>query len=365
MFYNITKNTKPFLIYNQKNIINKIRQWNKLLPNIKPYYALKCNPDKNIVKLMNSHNINFDCASKNELKQIIKQNIDPIRIIYANPVKMVDHLEYAFNNKVDLMTFDSYEELRKISYYYKNAKLIIRLKVDDSKSILKFNSKFGVALDECYQLLKYAHDLKLNIVGVSFHVGSKCTDNNVYYNALNATRHIYNIALSLGYKLNVIDIGGGFPGSNDIQFTNMAHSISKGIYDHFNNIDIKFMAEPGRYFVESAYTLVAQVINKKTIIENNQKKIIYYISEGVYGAFNNIITDQYKPEILTCSKKEKCISTVFGPTCDSLDCIGENILLPELEINDILYVENMGAYTTSCATSFNGFEPAKVKYMIN
>jgi len=365
MFYNRIKNTKPFIIYNQKNIINKISQWHTLLPNVKPYYALKCNPDKNIIKLVNSYNINFDCASKNEIKQIITQNIDPSRIIFANPIKMINHIDYAYKNNVDLMTFDSYEELKKISYYHKNARLIIRIKVDDSKSILKFNSKFGVALNDCYKLLKYAHDLQLNVVGVSFHVGSRCSDNNVYYNALNATRQVYNMALSLDYKLGIIDIGGGFPGSNDIEFTNMAHTISRGINDHFKNIKINFIAEPGRYFVESAYILVAQVIGKKIIVENNQKKIIYYISEGIYGAFNNIITDHYKPEILTLSKKEKYLSTVFGPTCDSFDCIGQDILLPELEINDILYVKNMGAYTTSCATSFNGFKPAKVKYIIN
>jgi ornithine decarboxylase len=106
-------------------------------------------------------------------------------------------------------------------------------------------------------------------------------------------------------------------------------------------------------------------INKKTIIKGGVKSNIYYINEGVYGCFNNIITDKAEIHINTFKShipEVKC--TIFGPSCDSLDCIAKDIMLPELDVGDYIYVENMGAYTTSCSNNFNGFPAAKVKYIM-
>jgi len=359
------KNDESFIIFHPNNVINRINQWSQFLPYIKPYYAIKCNPDINVLKIMKRYNMNYDCASKNEINKIIGMGIDSNKIIFANPSKMVDHIKFAKYNNISLMTFDSIEELYKIKINYPNADLILRIMVDDSQSKLKFNSKFGVEMKDVHKILSIAKLIELNVVGISFHVGSQCNDETIYLSALETCRIVYNMALNIGYKLNIINIGGGFPGYNDYMFIKMGMNIHIGIEKYFNKIDIDFIAEPGRFFAESAYTVVAKVINKKTIIKENIKSNIYYINEGVYGCFNNIITDKAEIYINTFKNhipEVKC--TIFGPSCDSLDCVAKDIMLPELDVGDYIYVENMGAYTTSCSNNFNGFPSAKVKYVM-
>ena len=362
---NKNNNNNSFIIFHPSNIVNKINQWSLLLPGITPYYALKCNPDKRIINIMKNYNIHYDCASKNEIKKILGCNIMNDKILFANPCKMTDHIQYAKSKNINLMTFDTINELYKIKEHYSSADLLLRIKVDDTKSVLKFSSKFGADISDVSKLLFVGKKLGLNIVGVSFHVGSKCIDINAYGDALHLSRQVFNLGLKAGYKFKIVDIGGGFPGADDYTFRKMTSIINTSINKYFSKDDIQFIAEPGRYFVESAYTIVAKIINKKTITENNKPKNIYFINEGIYGCFNNVLTDKATIKINTFKPNNQNIkSTIFGPSCDALDCIASNIELPNLEIDDYIYVENMGAYTTACATNFNGFNMASVKYVL-
>jgi ornithine decarboxylase len=359
------KSNEPFIIFHPNNIIKKINQWSLLLPGITPYYALKCNPDKKIIDIMKNFNMHYDCASKNEIKKILTNNIIHNKIIFANPSKNPDHIQYAKNKNINLLTFDSFNELHKIKALHPSAKLLLRIKVDDSKSSLKFSSKFGVDITDVSKLLLLAKVLELNIIGISFHVGSRCNDIDTYTNALQLSRQVFNIGLKCGYKFSMINIGGGFSGTDDYTFQQIAKTINTNIDKYFNKNSIDFIAEPGRYFAESAYTIVVKVINKKSIIDNNKLKILYFINEGVYGCFNNLLTDKANIKINTFKPYNQNIkSTIFGPSCDALDCIASNIELPELEIGDYIYIENMGAYTAACGTNFNGFNMARVKYIL-
>ena len=170
----------------------------------------------------------------------------------------------------------------------------------------------------------------------------------------------------------VIDIGGGFPGDNNEKFFKMAGVINNSIEELFDTLPTKpqFIAEPGRFFVTSAYTLVTSVINKK-IIKNSEitddKHIVYYLSEGVYGSFNNTVFDHASIILLPFNerneKQYEC--TVYGPTCDSIDKVSSNCKLPDLSIGEVIYIENMGAYTIAASSNFNGFMQTECKYIIN
>jgi diaminopimelate decarboxylase len=96
-----------------------------------------------------------------------------------------------------------------------------------------------------------------------------------------------------------------------------------------------------------------------------EKRILYYLNDGVYGSFNCIYFDHETPTILPFNEREEKLykSTIFGPTCDSIDMISENILLPELAIGEWVYVENFGAYTTASSSFFNGFRTSLCKYI--
>jgi ornithine decarboxylase len=365
---------QPFYIIDLGELVKLYQKWEHNLPKIKPYYAVKCNPNPVILHALSCLGASFDCASENEIKTIVELTNDPKRIIFANPCKMSSQIKYARANDVDIMTFDCEEELYKIRLYHPYAKLVLRLAVDDSKSKCKFNSKFGCKIENVLTLINLIKILKLELIGFSFHVGSGCSDVESFYSAIKTTREAYDIAEKQDIKINIIDIGGGFPGINKVDcvtFENIALRVNEAINDFFPNDIVTFIAEPGRYFAEGTHTLILNVIGKKrelyfnTDKNENEEVIVYYLNDGIYGSFNCIYFDHHSPKILPFNEKNEKLhkSKIFGPTCDSIDLIKEEIMLPELAIGEWVYVENFGAYTTAASSSFNGFITTDYKYI--
>jgi len=362
---------RAFYLIDLGEIIKSFSKWITLLPNVKPYYAVKCNPNIAILDALANLGANFDCASQAEIKTIIELTNDPSRIIFANPCKMSSQIRYARANDVDLMTFDCEEELYKIKLYHPYAKLVLRLAVDDSKSMCKFNKKFGCKLNQVLELLTISKTLKLDVVGFSFHVGSGCSSSDNYYKAIEDCKNAADIAKTIGIHISIIDIGGGFPGvDRTIRFEDIAKRVNDGINDFFSdelaNGSVKFISEPGRYFAEKTHTLVLNVIGKKIITDDSgEKMIVYYLNDGIYGSFNCIYFDHNIPTILPFNERDGKLykSRLFGPTCDSIDLIADEIMLPELAISEIVYVENFGSYTVAASSNFNGFKTTICKYI--
>jgi len=198
-------------------------------------------------------------------------------------------------------------------------------------------------------------------MGVSFHVGSQCINTENYLHALNISSVIFNEAKRVGLKLTMLDIGGGFPirhfdSDNHTTFKDIAIPIKKKMKKLFDK-DTVFIAEPGRFFAGPSGILVTQVVGRT--FRNN--KNYYYLNDGVYADFSGIVFDHCRYEFRTLRRGQKYLCTLAGPTCDSFDTISLNEELPELEVGNIIYAKNIGAYSSASAVSnFNGFPPAKV-----
>lgn len=368
-----------FLIMDIGILFKQYKLWQSLLPNVEIYYAVKCNPDKILLQTLAYLGVGFDVASKAEISMIDDLEISGDKIIFANPVKAIDHIMCARDLNINIMTFDNEDELKKISVLHPKAQLILRIYVDDSKSRISFSSKFGCPPNNLDNVFTLAKQLEMNLVGVSFHVGSSCLDAAAYANAIIQAREVFKIAEKYGYKFHILDIGGGFPGTEEeqnseecpITFEKIANEVNSQLEKSFSDVEnLRVLAEPGRFFATGCGILVTNIIGKKKIVagesdEEKQKIFHYFINSNLYGMFNNIVFDHAKPEfhLLNKIKGEKYISTIFGQTCDSLDKICENVNLPELACGDWLYVPNHGAYTSAAASTFNGFSLAETKYI--
>jgi diaminopimelate decarboxylase len=348
---------EAFFIVDIGKVIRQYERWVQGMPTVKPYYAVKCNPNPVIIKVLSDLGCNFDCASKNEIAGVLSIMDSPERIVFANPCKMSGQIKYARAVDVDTMTFDSDHELYKIKLYHPNANLLVRIKVDDTGSKCRFSCKFGCPMDEVDNLLNIAKTLSLKIVGVSFHVGSGCTDPNKYSNAVENAKSVIDKCTEMGFAADIIDIGGGFEDST-------FDDISKVVNEYTSKYrDIKWIAEPGRFMVNNSHTLVVNVIGKKKI---GDQDFVYYLNDGVYGSFNCIYFDHALPEVCPFNERNgpRYKSIIFGPTCDSLDKISDNVMLPEMAIGEWCYIEKFGAYTTAAASTFNGFQQTQVIYVI-
>jgi ornithine decarboxylase len=359
----------PLVVVDHDILRRNYATFKRHLPRVQAYYAVKANSDPAIVRTFYKAGASFDVASWPEF-QIVNQFIKRLparerqdwiwdKIIYANPIKATETLELLDPYK-PLVTFDNAEEIRKIRRYAPHAGLALRVRVPNTGSMVELSAKFGASPGESVDLILAAQKAGLSVEGLSFHVGSQCTNFENFVQAINMSAAIFQEARERGYgKMNLLDIGGGFPAPYDASvkpFRDLARKINAEI-DRLFPRDIEILAEPGRFMVATAATSVAKVIGKAV----RDGKLCYYIDDGVYSTYSGIVFDHGQYPVKAFRKGPRQICSVFGPTCDSFDTISLSESLPaNLELDDLVYSENIGAYSVASATRFNGFPPAKV-----
>lgn len=398
-----------FYVYDLGEVHRTYLSWKEYFPNIHPYYAVKCNPDVGLLKELATNGVNFDCASPAEIDIVLKEGIEPSRILYANPCKSIWDIKYAVEYGVTQTTFDTTYELEKIAKYAPHMKCILRLYACDPNAQCQLSNKFGAYEDEWDNILKKAKDLQITLTGISFHVGSGSSSPYAFSQAIHQAKRLYDLGKEYGYELTCIDIGGGFMKTHLSTIPEAIHIAIKEC--GFDKEPFKIIAEPGRFFAESSGHLFTKVLG---IRDRSSTHRDYWISDSLYGSFNCILYDHIHPKPLilkNISKKIECedtlmqpttpdktewdtsssfnndindstsssssttpslhnsdsdsetnytnkftkyISTLFGPTCDGMDIVMKDIPLPRLELNDWIVFPNMGAYTIAGACVFNG-----------
>lgn len=367
-----------FFVADIGQVYRQYVRWMTKLPRIEPFYAMKCNNDPVVLKLFASLGMGFDCASKNEIENILDLGVDPSRIIFAHPCKAPSYMRHAESVGVKMMTFDNADELRKCKNTCPNAQLVLRIMTDDSKSLCQFSIKFGAHMDSVLELLQLAQELDLNVVGVSFHVGSGASDPSSFVEAVSNARRVFDLAENLGMPpMSLLDVGGGFVSET---FDATSKVLGPAVDKYFPSSSVRVIAEPGRYFVSSAFTLATHVVGRRVtspVGGTGQAQSMLYINDGVYANMNCIIFDHQEPVPKVLTHKNRFLYceddqqdqqqlgtaghevSIWGPTCDGLDVITKSSFLPvPVDVGDWLYFTEFGAYTLSASTTFNGFNTA-------
>lgn len=372
----------PIFIIDHEKIRENYREFKEKLPGVQAYFAVKSNSNPEIVKTMYKMGASFDVASFPEF-MLVYDNIKHLpekerqdfiwdKIIYANTIKPAEDLEKLNSYKV-LVTFDNIEELRKIKKHAPDVGLVLRVRVPNTGSMVELSSKFGAHPGEAVGLIAEAINLGLGVEGISFHVGSQCNNFDNYMQALNFVSSIFKEAKLRNYKIGftdkegkqkkILDIGGGFPVrySPDVKsFTTLAKKLNSEIKNLFSDDNVQVIAEPGRFIVATTCSLVTKIVGKSI----RDGKTCYYLNDGVYHTFSGQVFDHQHYPLHSFKEGEKKLCATFGPTCDAFDTISLSDELPEdLQIDDLLYAENVGAYTIVSSTYFNGFPPAKVAHI--
>jgi ornithine decarboxylase len=360
----------PLVIVDHAALRQNYQRFRMHLPRVQVYFAVKANSDPEIVKTFYEVGSSFDVASMAEFHTVHdliknlpdKERQDFIwdRIIYAHPIKAIETLRQ-LDQYQPLVTYDNHQEVQKIARYAPHAGLVLRLRVPNTGSMVELSSKFGALPGEAVDLIAFAHNNGLNVEGLSFHVGSQCTNPQNYVQAINLAANVFAEAMSRGFELKLLDIGGGFPARYDDSvpsFESLATTIISEL-DRLFPSPIEILAEPGRFLVASAMTAVAQIIGKAV----RGGKLCYYLDDGVYHTFSGVIFDHCLYHLKSFKGGPMQICSVFGPTCDALDTISLAEQLPDLALGDYLYSENIGAYSSASSTHFNGFPPAKLVHV--
>ncbi|PIA35539.1 hypothetical protein AQUCO_03500119v1 [Aquilegia coerulea] len=358
----------PFYVMDLGVVVSLMDKWIRTVPSVRPFYAVKCNPEPSFLGALAALGAGFDCASRAEMEAVLALGVSPDRIVYANPCKAESHIKYAASVGVNLTTFDSRNEIEKIRRWHPKCALLIRLKApDDGGARCPLGPKYGALPEEITPLLEAANAARLMVSGVSFHVGSGATQSRAYHSAIGAAKNVFDTATRLGMpRMHILNVGGGFTVGH--QYDDAAVTIKSSIKTYFGDYPgLMVISEPGRFFAETSFTLATNIIGKR--VRGDLRE--YWINDGIYGSMNCILYDHATVMATplacssnranpTCRGMKTYASTVFGPTCDALDTLLTGFQLPELQVNDWLVFPNMGAYTASAGSNFNGFKTSAI-----
>ena len=343
---------KPFLIIDSHIIRQKTRRFMAALPRVRPHYAVKANPDRRVLKTLMEEGAGFEIASIAELDLLLELGVPVKEIFYSNPMKSRAYLEYAATKGVEWYVLDSVEELRKIVSVKSDAKMYLRIDTPNIGSDWPLAGKFGTHLADINAIIEEAAKIKADLAGVTFHVGSQCRNPQNWRVGIERALRVFADMREMGLNPRLLNIGGGYP-VRHLKPIPAIEIIADVINEALAELsdEIQIIAEPGRYLVSDSAYFVCQVVG--TAIRNGNRWM--YWDAGMFGGMIEV-TEGLTYEILT-DRTGNCVPwSIAGPTCDSVDILMHDVMLPaDIQEGDLIYIPNTGAYTTAYASNFNGF----------
>ncbi|ENK0809777.1 type III PLP-dependent enzyme [Vibrio fluvialis] len=348
----------PLLMLDCDIIRQQYRALSAALPNVTLHFALKPLPHPVVVRTLLQEGASFDLATTGEVELVAQEGVPAERTIHTHPIKRDSDIRDALAYGCNVFVVDNLNELAKFKAYRDDVELLVRLSFRNSEAFADLSKKFGCSAEQALTIIEMAKEWNIRIKGLSFHVGSQTTNPQKYVEAIHTCKEVMEQVVERGLPaLSTLDIGGGFP----VNYTKQVMPIDQfcvPINEALAELPetVQVIAEPGRFIVAQSMMSVASVMGQA----ERDGQTWYYLDDGVYGSFSGLIFDDAQYPLVTLKQEgEYAPSVLAGPTCDSIDVIAENILLPKLDNGDLIIGRMMGAYTSATATDFNFFKRAQ------
>jgi ornithine decarboxylase len=347
----------PLFLIDAERVRAQFRSLTAALPGVALYYAIKSLPHPAIVAVLKQEGACFDLATNGEVQLVRRLGAAPDRCIHTHPIKRDCDIRTALDYGVTHFVVDNEDELRKFVRYRNRASLLIRLAFR-SDAVVDLSRKFGCEPQALQDLLALAAQLRIDVVGLSFHAGSQAANPQMHVRAIEVCGELMRRARERGgvrHDLSILDIGGGFPidylhGTAPMPIEEFCAPI-RGALRALDGA-VRIIAEPGRYLSAPCAVAVASVMGRA----QRDGRWWYYLDDGLYGSYSGQMYDHAKYPIEALATEGPTYPSVLaGPTCDSIDVIREQIDLPKLEQGDLVVGRVMGAYTWASASEFNFF----------
>jgi ornithine decarboxylase len=353
----------PVLVGDTRLVRQRLAAFEASLPGVRPFYAVKCNSERQVLRTVAEHGSGFEVASLGELRLLQDIGVDARHVLYSNTVKPAAHIRGAHEAGVWRFAIDSEGELDKVARCAPGSAVYVRVRVDDSGAVFPLSRKFGAEAHHARALLLQARELGLQPYGVTFHVGSQCTSTSAWVQALSSVGRLMRQLKRDGVHLEMLDIGGGFParyGEPAPTIGEIGAVVSRAFDEMLPYRPALLAAEPGRHIVAETAVMVAEVLGREVRAGEDW----LYLDVGAYNGLMETqqTVGQWRFPLWSSRPDHGAIEqvpyTVTGPSCDSSDTMFYGALLPvTMTEGDRVYVGSAGAYTLSYASHFNGFAP--------
>lgn len=353
----------PYLLINLDKVREAYEKLHRYLDGLEIFYAMKCNPDLEIMKTILELGGQFEISSAYEMRRAVEAGADPKKLLFSNPIKTLDDIKEAFEAGVNHFAFDSYSEVDKLAEGAPGSNVYVRLAIPVHRSVVASEGKFGVSIEVARELTKYAKEKGLKPYGISFHVGSQNLDYKAWGHAIQYSAKLMNLLKKDHINLGFLDIGGGFPVTyDDVGRDNLdkISSIIKKSLERYIPKDVRVVVEPGRYMVAASGIMVGSVMG---LAQRFDRKWLHLDVGALNGLMESLETNNTLAFPVRDSKHsvDKDVFTLTGPTCDSQDTILFDVpISSNIGVGDKIYFQYAGAYTTSLTDRFNGFPNPKI-----
>jgi ornithine decarboxylase len=361
----LTQPQTPFLALDLDIVEDRFLELRDHFPAASIHYAVKANPEREVVELLAALGSSFDFASSSELDMCLGLGVSPDRLSYGNTIKKPADIAYSFQRGVGCFAFDSEAELRKLAIHAPGSEVMCRLHTTGENAGWPLSRKFGCDLEMAAELLLLAPELGLQPTGVTFHVGSQQTDPTQWRRPLRESAQLFGKLAYEGITLDTVNIGGGFPVPYDGEvppLSEFADVIAAAMFEAFGNSQPKLMLEPGRSLVAEAGVIQSEVVLVSRKSRSDEVRWVY-LDVGKFGGLAETLDESIQYRLRTARTGMPGAVVLAGPTCDSADILYEKAgyTLPlDLESGDRVEILNTGAYTSSYASvGFNGFPPLR------
>lgn len=356
----------PTLALDFEVISKTYDRFTRAFPQGNIFYAMKANADPLISRLVVNKGGGLEIASAAELNRALEAGATGDQIICSNPIKNPAFLRQMQEAGVYAMVIDSSYEVEKVAQHAPGSRVYIRLAVDNTGSVLPLAGKFGVDGATALSLADQARDAGLEVIGLSFHVGSQCLSPNNWANAIRASGQVWRAAERRGHRFTLLNIGGGYPVGHYRDRTipkleTIGRVVARSIARYIPATDdLMLILEPGRGLVGEAGRLLAKVEGKA----DRGGDTWLYLDAGVFNGLMETY-EGFPPVVGLMARDAKTRDemryTLAGPSCDSCDVIARGVKMPEIHIGDRLVFYDAGAYTNEYAAAFNGFPIPEVR----
>jgi ornithine decarboxylase len=348
----VEEHGSPLLVLDCETLRSTYRTLRAALPGVDLFYAIKSLSAIPVLEVLAAEGANFDIATTGEIRLMEAIAADPQKTIHTHPIKRDQDIRDALEFGCTTFVVDNPDELAKFRDYAGKAKLLLRVSFRAKQVNSDLSRKFGCAPRNIPMMLAAAKKLGVDVIGLSFHVGSQCLDTDAHVKAIEECRAFFgNTELEGAENLRVLDIGGGFPADytgQGLDLIEYCRPIVEALADYPESVRI--IAEPGRVLSAPCITAISTVIGRAERIAANW----YYLDDGVYGSYSGQMYDHaHYPLTLFSDEPETSPGVLTGPTCDSIDVVLEEGELPNLQIGDLVVGSMMGAYTLATSCEFN------------
>ncbi|XP_062841370.1 antizyme inhibitor 1a [Trichomycterus rosablanca] len=345
-----------FLVADLGAIIWQQIRWKTHMEQVRPFYLVKCNTSPVVVEILAALGTGFVCSSKSELELVKSFGVPAQDVILGGACKQLSLIKHAAKNGIQLLVCENEAELRKIARCHPNAKLLLQVHTAGCEHE-ETAVPFGCTLKDCRRLLESAKELGVNVAGVKFHISSCCAEPEAFTHAVSDARCVFDMGEEFGFALSILDIGGGFDGT-EAQLETINRALRPALDAYFPpSTGVSVIAGPGAYYVSAAFSLAVSVVSKKRVGRdanrhdalsgNSEPEFKYCINDGVFGSFSYKLLEESVPvpslhkEI--SAEEPLYLSSLWGDTTDGLDRVLESCLLPELSVGDWLLFHGAGA----------------------